>query len=88
MTISLDDLMPIERNRLIQAYARMHYAKLYRASKAAQQQTLHGWQTTVIGLQLSYPNLDVNDPGFQQELKQHAHQWWTVKGVKGKGVDW
>ena len=88
MTTSLDDLIPIERNRLIQAYARRHSAKLHRASKVAQQQTLHGWQTTITGLQLNYPNLDVNDPGFQQELKQRAYQWWAVKGTKGKGMDW
>ena len=88
MTTSLDDLMPIERNRLIRAYARMHYAKLHRAPKAAQQQTLHGWQITATMLQLSYPTLDVNDPRFQQELKQRVYQWWAVKGAKGKGVDW
>ena len=66
----------------------MHYAKIHRASKAAQQQTFNHWQTTLAGLQLNCPALDVNDSGFQQELKQCAYQWWAVKGAKGKGVDW
>lgn len=85
---TLDTLIPIERNRLIQAYTRMHYAKLYRASKAARGKTLSHWQATVTSLQLKYPDLNVTEPGFQTELEHRAHQWWTVKGTKGKGVDW
>lgn len=84
----LGGLSPSHRNRLIQAHARRLYSKLWRAPIPAQRRLEQQWQNMVAALSELYPALDWTQPQLQQELDRRAHHWWSVKGVKGKGVDW
>lgn len=84
----IDALDPQSRNQLVQSYARMLYSKLWRSPVAAQRTLKQEWQGTLAVVQARFPNLDLTQPQVLKNLEQRAHGWWTVKGVKGKDIDW
>ncbi len=84
----IDILDPSSRNQLVQSYAKMLYSKLWRAPIAAQRILKQEWQGALTVVQARYPQLGLTKPEMLQDLERRAHQWWTVKGVKGKDIDW
>ncbi|KAM3101083.1 hypothetical protein ACKFKF_09725 [Phormidesmis sp. 146-12] len=84
----IDALDPQSRNQLIQSYAKMLYSKLWRSPIAAQRILKQEWQGTFAVVQARFPNLDLTQPEVLKNLEQRAYGWWTVKGVKGKDIDW
>lgn len=83
----LDRMTPVDRNRLIQGYARMYYSKLHHAPKAAKAKLEQEW--TEVLTELVHQKLGiVACQTFWQILEVRAHAWWNAKAYKGTGTDW